>query len=696
MNLPVPLPGRFGRGERGPNTEKPGSGSGSGEAAERDLEAGHGHGHVQGKTRTDAPLKICAVSGPRAIHGAMLTTLRISGFAIVDAVEVRFGPGLNVLTGETGAGKSILVNALHLVLGGRMTAEVLRDGADEAVVEALFELPPGHPVFGRLEAAGLRQARAEQALRQAQGERKEGATCELLVRRIAARGGRGRAFVNGALCTVGMLETALRGLVDISGQHEHVSLLDPAQHLELLDAFAGTALRQAQGQRSGEECDGLEPLLDRIAACTRRSPPSSASGRPSSPTRSERARRADYLAFQLRELEAVDPRPGELEALEVDRRVLASAEKLREAARAAEALAYGGEGSASERVGQAARALAEAALLDRRLEGPRRSCAPPRSSSRRRGASSAATPTASAEIPSGSRRSRIGSSSLARARPQARRHARRGASRGARAMREELAGLRAAATGWGRSRARSRPAARRPRGSPRARPRARRAARVFATRCGASSKGSRWAAAGSRWRSSGPRASVEVGRPDPRAVRRRAREILIAPNPGESPRPLARIASGGELSRLLLAVKRTLARERSGRDLRLRRGRRRHRRRGRRGGGAAAPEVSRGRQVVCITHLPQVAAFADRHHRVEKRVIGGRTHATVALLEEEPERRGEVARMMAGATVTASALEHAGALIAAARSRAAAAEAGRRAAPLARPRPAGSGAAAER
>src|SRR6516164_3754454 len=135
----------------------------------------------------------------------MLTTLRISGLAVVDQVEVDLGPGLNVLTGETGAGKSILLQALHLVLGGRMSADALREGAEEAVVEALFELPPSHPALERLREAGLPVP--------AGGG-------EVLVRRVATRSGRGRAFVNGALCTVGMLESALRGLVDLTGQHE--------------------------------------------------------------------------------------------------------------------------------------------------------------------------------------------------------------------------------------------------------------------------------------------------------------------------------------------------------------------------------------------------------------------------------------------------------------------------------------------
>jgi DNA repair protein RecN (Recombination protein N) len=158
-------------------------------------------------------------------------------------------------------------------------------------------------------------------------------------------------------------------------------------------------------------------------------------------------------------------------------------------------------------------------------------------------------------------------------------------------------------------------------------------------------------------------------------------EILIAPNPGESPRPLARIASGGELSRLLLAVKRTLARKDPVAtyvfdevDAGI--------------GGAVAEamgrvlsDVSRGRQVICVTHLPQVAAFADRHHRVEKKLAGGRTHTDVLLLEREEERRREVARMMAGMTVTASALEHAAALMAAARLPPVPAEKGKRSAP---------------
>ena len=585
----------------------------------------------------------------------MLTILRISGFAIVESVEVRFGPGLNVLTGETGAGKSILVNALHLVLGGRMSADVLREGAEEAVVEALFELPPGHPAFARLAAAGLGVEAPVPG---------EAEAVELLVRRVVARGGRGRAYVNGALVTASVLAEALRGVVDVSGQHEHVSLLDEGSHLALLDAFAGLDARIDSDAGPGEQAllARYRAAFSRLAALSREREALTADGE-------ERARRADYLAFQLRELDALDPKPGEDQALEQQRRLLASAEKLREAARAAEGRCYGEDGSASEQVGLAVRGLADAAALDGRLAGPL-----------------SLLRSASIELEEAGRElsryadavggdpERLGAvvDRLEALRALARKHggsldaavARRagmaaelasltGGGERLAALAGELtaAGAEAAALAGMLSRARQK------------------AARVFAeaverelgglamARCRLEvsltpADGAGAIAAGGA--TLGPGGAEQA-------------VFLLAPNPGETPRPLARIASGGELSRILLAVKRTLARRDpvltyvfDEVDAGI--------------GGAVAEamgrvlaEVSRGRQVVCITHLPQIAAFADRHHRVSKRVSSGRTSSEVTPLEGAEARRQEVARMLAGATVTAAALENAGALMAAAR-----------------------------
>ena len=595
----------------------------------------------------------------------MLTTLRISGFAIVDALEVRFGPGLNVLTGETGAGKSILVNALHLVLGGRMTTDILRDGADEAVVEALFELPARHPVLERLAAAGLGSGAPPR-------DGPERGTAELLVRRVAPRGGRGRALVNGALCTVSMLEELLRGTVDVSGQHEHVSLLDPSTHTGLVDAFAGVDVPGP---------DGAEALLLRyraahaaLAALVRERDLLAAD-------EGERARRADYLAFQLRELDQADPKPNELGDLEDERRVLASAEKLREAARAAEALAYGEEGSASERVGQAARALAEAGLLDRRLEAPigllRSAAVELEEAGRELGRYADA-------IGGDPERLAAVEDRLELLRALARKHGgsldqaiSRRAETQAELARLTVGGERRRELGAeidGRAKSTAALAA--------ALTRARaEAATAFAEAV----RAELGALAMGRCRIEialvPPDGGVEVaGRVLGESGAERA-EIRIAPNPGEAPRPLTRIASGGELSRVLLSVKRTLARRDPVAtyvfdevDAGI--------------GGAVAEamgrvlaDVSRGRQVICVTHLPQVAAFADRHYRVEKRVAAGRTHTAVLGLDDDDARRREVARMMAGATITDSALEHAAALIAAARDTEPASERGRRTVP---------------
>ncbi len=568
----------------------------------------------------------------------MLTTLRISGLAIVDQAEVAFGPGLNVLTGETGAGKSILVQALHLVLGGRMAADALREGAEEAVVEALFDLPARHPVLERLLAAGLPVA-------------VEGG--EVLVRRSAARGGRGRAFVNGALCTVGMLESCARGLVDLTGQHEHVALLDEASHVALLDAFAGVDGEGGLLTRYRAAHAVLASALRRRAELAR--------------AREERARRADWLTFQLGELDALRPAAGEDRALERERQLLASAERLRGAARGAEAAIYGEEGSAAERMGRAVRLLGEAAGLDPRLEPPlallRSALAEVEEAARtlaRYGEAGGGDPERLEQV----------LERLDALRGLARKHG--GTLEAALARVDEMRAELRQVSGDDAELARLEGAvaeARREAGGFAAELglRRREAAKAFAREV----QGELAALAMGRCRIEVAFLRAEAGADDAEPAlgpdgAERAR-ILLAANPGEPSRPLARVASGGELSRVLLALKRALARadpvdtyvfDEADAGI----------------GGAVADavgrllsEVSRERQVICVTHLPQVAAFADRHLRVEKRLARGRTATAVVPLAAPADRQSELARMLAGATLTASAMAHAGALLAAAR-----------------------------
>src|SRR2546425_220534 len=188
------------------------------------------------------------LSDPSAILPAMLELLRVRAFAIIEELEVHFAPGFNVLTGETGAGKSILVDALHLVLGGRAQVEAVRTGADEAEVQALFRPRDPAATDERLSGLGLPAAGAE-----------------LVVRRTVQREGRSRAWVNGALATAAQLAQATRGLLDISGQHEHVGLLDAQTHLAMLDRYAGVsrgeyeaafaALAEAERERARLDSD---------------------------------------------------------------------------------------------------------------------------------------------------------------------------------------------------------------------------------------------------------------------------------------------------------------------------------------------------------------------------------------------------------------------------------------------------------
>src|SRR5437588_2395662 len=268
------------------------------------------------------------MSDPPAIFPGMLELVRVRAFAIIEELEVHFAPGFNVLTGETGAGKSILVEALHLVLGGRAQADSVRTGAEEAEVQALFRPRDPAACDARLQSLGLPSAGSE-----------------LVVRRTVQREGRSRAFVNGALATAGQLQQATRGLLDISGQHEHVGLLDAALHLDLLDAHA------ALGPLRGEYAAAFAALAEAERGRAQLDSDESA-----------RVEKADWLRYQLDELVKADPQPGEDEKLAQERRVLAAAEKLRAGALEAEALL------AESGAARAAKRLEEMALIDPALQ----------------------------------------------------------------------------------------------------------------------------------------------------------------------------------------------------------------------------------------------------------------------------------------------------------------------------------------
>ncbi len=543
----------------------------------------------------------------------MLSALRIERFATIDALEIDFSAGLTVLTGETGAGKSILVDALHLALGGRAQAEVVRTGCDEATVEAVFQAGPD--IRARLVELGLPD-----------GD-------ELLIKRVVHRAGRSKVWVNGALCTVTLLEQLARRLCDISSQHEHVSLLDPACHLDLLDAHGGLAARRDQYRVVYEKLAAL--AKERQGLLT---------------DDAERARRVDYLRFQLEEIDELDPKAGEEQELAAERSVLASAAKIQALAEGAEAELYSGEGAAAELLSAALDKLSELAGLDPVFVPMHGALASAR----------AEVEEAARELQQTARKRREDperlaalDDRLAALRKLARKHG--GDVEAVLARRDEMRRELESATGHAERLE--------------ALTVAEETARLEATRAAAALSGKRREAAArlstklieelSRLGMGKSRFEVRLA---PCALGPRGAdeaEYFFSANPGEEPKPLARIASGGELSRVMLAFKRAGAAtdpvdiyvfDEVDSGI---------------GGptaqvvGRMLKEVSRDRQVICITHLPQIAAFADSHLVVRKTVDRGRTLSEVLPLEGDVERCKEVARMLGGEELTPIALKHA-------------------------------------
>ncbi|HEU4685281.1 MAG TPA: DNA repair protein RecN [Nitrospira sp.] len=555
----------------------------------------------------------------------MLTELRIENFALIDALHLQFQPGFTVLTGETGAGKSLLVDAIGLLVGGRASSEQIRTGEEEAVLEAAFHLSGGHPLLRRLRDQGV--MRSDES--------------DLILKRVLSRSGRHRIYLNGSLCPLRGLEELGGTLVDIHGQHEQQSLLSTNNQLEALDAFGD-----------------LQDLRDRYQETYRRWTECLAQREAIAAGAADKARIQEMLRFQVDEISRAGLQPGEEAGLLAERQRLLHANRLRELAEEAYRLLAADEhgilgnvarvGSLLKELGQTDSSMEDAApyaheasiqlkeLAWRLRDYAERTASDPERQGivderlsllqrlKKKYGGTIEDVMAACVLATNELQSIEGSESRLRevtaelgrfeghlqqlARELSKRR-RASATRLTRTVAAELAALKLPQT-------------------------------LFTVSVSEMDEADRW----------GPSGCNRV-------------EFMLSSNRGEPPKPLSKIASGGELSRIMLALKTVLAeRDRvpvlvfDEIDTGV-------------GGAVAAAMGIRLRtlgafhQVFCITHLPQVASQADHHLRVQKAEDGSRTVTSVKALSGVA-REEEIARMLGGVTVTKKVRETAAELIA--------------------------------
>jgi DNA repair protein RecN (Recombination protein N) len=550
----------------------------------------------------------------------MIKLLRISNIALVPAAELELGPGLTLLTGETGAGKSILIDALGLVLGARASSDLIRTGAERAVVEAVVECGRVRDAVERL---GL-----------------PADDDEVIVRREVHGSGKGRATINGALVPANVLRELSPHLAVIHGQHEPQGLLDPDTHLDVVDHHAGVDRSAvADVHRRLRE---VETQLDALRR-----------------DRREGERRREMLEYQAAEIEKAGLRAGEEEELRTEKAVQANAGRLAELSREAWALLYEDDDAALARLRQVYRKVEELSRIDRRFLA--------------HGEGRDAVVAPLEELALFLRDYQEGLQVVPGRLDQ---------------IEARLALIERLKRKYGATEQEVLAFAERCRGelqrlaSPEETERALEqeraaAARTYLERALALSRRRRTAAKDLEKKVEAELAllamdktrfrvrfdpDIPVGDPaDTSGWTERgleSAEFLLSPNPGEELRPLARIVSGGELSRILLALKSVATLDARGQTLvfdEVDAGI----------GGRVAEVVGRKlkamaerHQVVCVTHLPQIASLADTHYVVRKRTERGRTVTELQRLEDG-ERVEEVARMLGGETVTDTARKHA-------------------------------------
>jgi DNA repair protein RecN (Recombination protein N) len=552
----------------------------------------------------------------------MLLELRVENYAVIDSLAVEFAPGLNLLTGETGAGKSILIDALSLLLGDKASTEMIRHGAEKAVVSGVFEA----------------EDRSLGKMLEENGIEPEGG--HVIVKREVAAGGKGRVFVNNQPATVTLLRQLAPALASIHAQNETILAFDAAARLELLDAYSGIDLHDLAGKHAA-----WAGVRDRIAEFER--------------DEQDRLRMADLWSFQTKEIESAHLQPGEDQKLEIEKRVLANAEKLYGAAQAAYELMYEADSSVLANLSAAKKHLEELARFDPKFEEALESLQSARAAIEDASATARdyaegidASPERLAEVEDRlallDRLKRKYGSAVDQVIAYGEEVARKLNELENRedVLRELKKQLEVAAAAYLMT-----------------------AQAISKRRCAAAKDLQKLVEAEINELAMKAQFKIEVsGSDEPENWTASGFDgvaYLISPNPGEPLRPVEKIASGGELSRVMLALKATVETAKKSKaagpaqrtlvfdeiDTGI--------------GGRAAEAVgkklkalARANQVLCITHLPQIASFADHHYLIEKRESAGRAKTLVRPLGGD-ERTEEIARMLSGAKLTETSRQHA-------------------------------------
>jgi DNA repair protein RecN (Recombination protein N) len=559
----------------------------------------------------------------------MLKELSIRNFAIIDDLQIAFSSGLTILSGETGAGKSIILNAVNLLLGSRASADLVRTGAESAELEALFEIADSSRVAKIMSAHGYEP-------------------CEgLLIRRIISRHDTNRVYINGRMATIQLLNTITENLASISGQHAHQLLLKEEQHLFILDQYGG-----------------LIPLREAVSICFKKMLPQLEKLRELKTIQEQQAEHIELLEFQKKEITAINPAPGEDQDLEQQRVRLKNAAELYQTVYNSIESLYGEPGSVMEKLVAVEKNLDKISRFDAQLNSKTQSlqntayqiedlieglrsylnsiqidekqleAVEERLDSLNKlkrkyggsldavfeklkfieqelcGIENIAEKIAEAETHIDQLHAELKDLALKLSHKR-----KKAADSFAKKVIGQLATLKMSKTNFF----------------------------VTVEATPADEKTDPHLTAGSH-------IITETGMD--RAT------FLIAPNVGEALKPLAGIASGGELSRVILALKALLAKTDSVEtvvfdevDAGI-------------GGGVAEvvgkklADLSNHHQVICITHLPQIAKFADQHFHISKRVSAGRTRTSIHLLDAE-DRYQEIARMLGGEKITQATLAHA-------------------------------------